>query len=188
MLGRFLEKFPAARIARADAASLPFAGNQFDAVLTVHVLHLIPSWRDVLRDFRRVLMPGGAHINVSTGAEVGDSVNGRIRQFWRGWMKANGVEAGHPGARERAELLGELRSLGADLSEVEVIRFTESFNLREELDRFASRIYSETWDIHSALFEESMKELRAWVNAEYGPLDQEVRDEVRFLIDVARFK
>ena len=187
MLRRFQEKFPSARIVQADAASLPLPSAKFDVVLTVHVLHLIPSWREVLREFRRVLVPGGAFLNVSTGAAVGDSVGGKIRQFWRGWIKANGLEAGHPGARERADLLQELRSLGADLSEVEAIRFIESFNLREELNRFAGRIFSETWDIPDMLFEESIEELRAWVTAEYGSLDQEIKDEVRFFIDVARF-
>jgi ubiquinone/menaquinone biosynthesis C-methylase UbiE len=188
MLGRFRGKFPAARIARADATLLPFLTNQFDAVLTVHVLHLIPAWRDVLQELRRVLVPTGAHINVSTSAEVGDSANAKIHQFWRGWMRAHGVQAGHPGAQEREDLLQELHSLGANLSEVEVIRFSESFNLREKLDRFASRIYSETWDIPDAIFDESIKELRAWATAEYGQLDQVLTDEVRFLIDVARFK
>jgi len=187
MLMRFQQKFPSARLARADASVLPFPAAQFEAVLTVHVLHLIPTWREVLREFRRVLVPGGAHLNVTTGAAVGDSAGIKIRRFWRGWMKANGVNAGHPGAAERAELLQELHSLGADLSEIEAIRFTESFNLREELDRFASRLYSETWDIPDVLFEESIKELRAWVTAEFGGLDQEIKDEVRFFIDVARF-
>jgi ubiquinone/menaquinone biosynthesis C-methylase UbiE len=187
MLRRFQEKFPSARIARADASSLPFRTAQFDVVMTVHVLHLIPSWREVLREFRRVLVPGGTHLNVSTGSAVGESMNLKIHQFWRGWMKANGVDAGHPGAREREELLEELHSLGADLSEVEAIRFMDSFNLREKLDRFASRVFSETWDIPDAIFDESMKELRAWVTAEYGNLDQEIADEVRFFIDVARF-
>lgn len=187
MSRRFQQKYPAARIARADATSLPFPSRQFDVVFTVHVLHLIPPWREVLREFRRVLVPEGTHLNVSTGAAVGPSVYGKIRQFWRDWMKAHGVEAGHPGARERTELLQELRSLGADLREVEAIRFTESFNLREELDRFASRISSETWDIPDAIFDESMKELRDWMVAEYGSLDQVITDEVRFLIDIARF-
>ena len=187
MLRRFQEKFPSARIAQADASQLPFPTAQFDVVLTVHVMHLIPSWREALREFRRVLVPGGVYLYVSTWAPVGVSVSGKIRQFWRGWMKANGLEAGHPGARERADLLQELRSLGADLSEVEAIRFIESFNLREELNRFAARIFSETWDIPDMLFEESIKELRAWVTAEYGSLDQEIKDEVRFFIDVARF-
>jgi ubiquinone/menaquinone biosynthesis C-methylase UbiE len=187
MLRRFQEKYPSARIAQADASLLPFPNAQFDVVLTVHVLHLIPSWRDVLREFLRVLLPGGTFLNVSTGAAMGVSVNLNIHQFWRGWMRANGLDASHPGARERDDLLQELRSLGADLSEVEAIRYTESFKLREELDRFASRISSETWDVPDALFEESMKQLRAWVTAEYGSLDQEITDEVRFFIDVARF-
>jgi ubiquinone/menaquinone biosynthesis C-methylase UbiE len=188
MLRRFQEKFPSPRIAQADASLLPFPTGKFDVVLTVHVLHLIPSWREVLREFRRVLVTGGAHLNVSTWASVGESVSGKIRQFWRGWMKANGVDAGHPGARERVDLLQELRSLGAELTEVEAIRFTDSFNLREELGRFGSRIYSETWDLPDALFDASMQDLRAWVIAEYGSLDQEIKEEVRFLIDVARFE
>ena len=187
MLRRFQEKFPTARIAQADASQLPFSNAQFDVVLTVHVMHLIPSWREALREFRRVLVPGGAYLYVSTWAPVGASVSGKIRQFWRGWMKANGIDAGHPGARERADLLQELRTLGADLTEIEAIRFIDSFNLREELERFRSRVYSETWDLPDILFDASMNELRAWVTAEYGSLDQEIKEEVRFLIDVARF-
>ena len=187
MSRRFQEKYPSARIVRTDVSALPFPATQFDAVLTVHVLHLIPSWREVVREFRRVLVPGGIHLNVTTGAAVGVSTHFKVRQFWRGWMKANGIDAGHPGAREREELLQELRSLGAEVSEVEAIRFTESFNLREDLDRFASRVYSETWDIPDNIFNESINELRAWMTAEFGTLEQEITDEVRFLIDVARF-
>ena len=157
MLRRFQEKYPSARLARADATLLPFPAAQFDIVLTVHVLHLIPKWRDVLREFQRVLRAEGAFLNVSTGAAVGVSENLKIHQFWRSWMKANGIAAGHPGTRERADLLHELGALGAHLSEVEAIRYTETFILREELDRFASRTSSETWDIPDALFDESMK-------------------------------
>jgi ubiquinone/menaquinone biosynthesis C-methylase UbiE len=187
MLRRFQEKYPSPRIVRADAALLPFPRAHFDVVLTVHVLHLIPSWREVLREFLRVLAPGGSFLNVSTGAAVGVNVNQNIHEFWRGWMRAHGLDAGHPGARERDVLLQELRSLGADLREVEAIRYPEVFTLREQLDRLASRTSSETWDVPDALFEESMQELRAWVTAEYGDLDQEITDEVRFFIDVARF-
>jgi ubiquinone/menaquinone biosynthesis C-methylase UbiE len=188
MLRRFQEKFSSPRLARADGSSLPFRTAQFDVLLTVHVMHLIPAWREVLREFRRVLLPGGAYLNVSTWAGVGVSVSGRIREFWRGWMRAHGIDAGHPGAREREQLLEELRSLGAVLTEVEAIRYADTVNLREELDEFESRLPSETWDLPDDLYEASMKELRAWVSREYGSLDQEIQDEVRFLIDVARFE
>ena len=187
MLRRFREKFPAGRIAQADGSLLPFPTAQFDAVLTVHVLHLIPAWQDVLREFRRVLVAGGAYLNVSTGDPVGISASENIREFWRDWMRSQGVDAGHPGARKQAELLQELTSLGAAVSEVEVVRYTDSFHLREELDRFESRIYSETWDLPDDLFEASIRELRAWAMQEYGSLDQELEDHVRFVIDVAQF-
>lgn len=188
MLRRFQEKYPAARIAQADASLLPFPTGHFDIVLIVHVLHLIPSWRDVLREFQRVLAPGGSFLNVSTWAPVGVSASGKIRDFWRSWMRANGIDAGHPGVRDQETLLQELRSLGAELTEVEAVRFTSSFTLGEELERFKSRVYSETWDLPDAIFNSSMKELRSWAIAEYGDLAQEVEDHVRFVIEVARFE
>jgi hypothetical protein len=150
-------------------------------------MHLIPPWREALREFRRVLVPGGAYLQVSTWAPLGVSASGKIRDFWRTWMRANGMDAGHLGVRDQAELLAELGSLGADLTEVEAVRFNYPFNLREELNRFESRVYSETWDLPDAIFDSSMRELRAWVAQEFGSLDQELVDEVRFVIQIARF-
>ena len=187
MLTRFQEKFPAARIAQADASLLPFPTAHFDLVLTAHVMHLIPAWRETIREFRRVLVPQGAYLNVSTWASVGVSVGDKIREFWRSWLAANGVDARHPGVRDHTVLQQELLSLGATLTEVEVVRFPDPFHLREELDRFASRVYSYTWDIPDAIFDASIKELRAWTIHEYGDLDQEIVDEVRFVINLARF-
>ena len=188
MLNRFQGTLASARIVRADGSSLPFSRGHFDVVLTVHVMHLIPSWREVLREFRRVLVPGGAYLNVSTWAAVGTSASGKIREFWRNWMKANGIDAGHPGAREQADLLHELNAMGADISEVEAIRYNYPFHLREELNRFASRVYSETWDLPDAIFDASVRALYEWAAKEFGDLDQELEDSVRFFIDVARFE
>lgn len=188
MLARFQEKYPPARLARADAAVLPFPTAHFNNVMTVHVMHLIPTWRDVLREFRRVLVPGGAYLNVSTWAPAGLTVSGQIRDFWRGWMAANGTEVGHPGVREKAELLEELGSMGAKLSEVEAVRFPYTFHLGEELDHFASRSFSETWDLPDAIFDASMKELQAWAVQQFGSLDREIQDDVRCVIHVARFE
>ena len=187
MLRRFQEKFPAARTVRADAAMLPFPTAHFDNVITVHVMHLIPSWREVLREFRRILIPGGAYLNVSTWSPVGTTVSGQIRDFWRSWMAARGTHVGHPGVREQADLLEELRSMGAQISEVEAVRFQYAFRLGEKLDNFASRSISETWDLPDAIFEASMKELKAWAVQKFGSLDREIQDDVRFMIHMARF-
>ena len=77
--------------------------------------------------------------------------------------------------------------MGAHLKEVEVVRYPLTFTLREELDRFGSRIYSDSWDLPNPVFDASIKELRSWVEKEFGDLDQPRADEVRFAIDIAHF-
>jgi ubiquinone/menaquinone biosynthesis C-methylase UbiE len=43
----------------ADATALPFADVRFDAVVSVHVFHLLPAWRVALAEVQRVLAPAG---------------------------------------------------------------------------------------------------------------------------------
>ncbi len=188
MLARLQKKLPSARIAQSDASALPFPSTHFMFVLTVHVLHLIPSWREVLREIQRVLTSGGAYLNITTWGSTGNSTRERLRMHWRDWLGTQGLNAGNPGIQGREQLVAELQSMGARLTEVEVLRYPLVFTLREELERFASRIYSDSWEIPDAIFESSLEELRTWVKHEYGNLDQQLQDEVRFSIDVARFE
>lgn len=189
MLRRLQEKRRAARIAQADASRLPFPTAQFEVALTVHVLHLIPPWREALRELQRVLVPGGTYLNVKTWEPVGVSIRGQMREFWRDWLQAQGVDARPSGLRDDEEFQSELRALGAQRTEVEVVRYPLTFTLREELEHFASRVNSNTWDIPDAIFDASVEELRTWVAREYSNLDpdRQLTDEVRFVIDVVRF-
>ena len=187
MLRRLQEKYPSAPNVQSDACALPFPDAHFMFVLTVHVLHLIPSWREVLREIQRVLAPGGAYLNVTTWGSTGDSTRERLRLHWRDWLGAQGVNAGNPGIQSREQVVTELQSLGAQLTEVEVLRYPLVFTLGEELERFASRTYSDSWEIPDPLFEASMEELRTWAGNEYDDLKEQRQDEVRFSIDIARF-
>lgn len=187
MLARLHEKLPSARIVQADAAQLPFPSAAFDLVMTVHVLHLIPSWREALREFFRLLRPGGIYLNVKTWAAAGVSIRDQVRRHWRDWLKARGVDASPPGLQGSEDLAEALRSLGADLTEVEVVRYPLVFTLRQELERFASRIGSDAWEVPDALFEASLQDLRAWVDDEYGSLDETREDQQLFAIQIARF-
>ena len=49
----------------ADATLLPFPRARFDAVLAVHVFHLIPRWREVLREVARVLPGHGVFVHAA---------------------------------------------------------------------------------------------------------------------------
>jgi ubiquinone/menaquinone biosynthesis C-methylase UbiE len=188
MLRRMVEKHPAARLAQADASRLPFPAARFDAALTVHVLHLIAPWREALREIRRVLVPGGVYLNVRTWASAGVSVREAMRHYWQRRLKIRGVEVGPPGMRNHEEFQQELASLEASRTEVEVVRFALPLTLREELERFSSRTFSDAWDVPEEHHAASVQELRAWVEQEYGDLDQPREDPVRFMIDVVRFR
>ena len=188
MLSLLKEKFASARIAKADASLLPFPTANFDVVLTVHVMHLIPPWREALREFRRVLKPKGRYLNVRTWAPGEVSIRDQLRSYWRQWVGNQGVNVRHVGIQDPSELLQELQVLGGHWTEVEVIRYALPFTLREELDRFASRVSSEMWDVPDAIFDASISELRTWADNEFGDLDKQLEDEVRFVIDVVRFE
>jgi SAM-dependent methyltransferase len=187
MLRRLREKSSAARILQSDASQLPFPADRFDVVMTVHVLHLIPAWRESLREFRRVLVPQGVYLNVRTWASAGVSIREQIRLHWQEWLEAHGVHAGNPGLQGSEELQQELQSLGAQVTEREVVRYPFVFPLREQLERFASRVFSDAWDVPDAIFDASIEELRTWVAQEYGDLDRLREDPLRFVIEVARF-
>ena len=44
----------------ADASCLPFAAEQFDAVVEMAVMHHVPDWQAALREVARVLKPDGS--------------------------------------------------------------------------------------------------------------------------------
>ncbi len=187
MLSRQREKYPAARLVQSDAACLPFPSNQFGAVLVVHVMHLIGPWKEALREFKRVLKPGGVFLNVGTYEPVGKSIRRKIRVHWRDWLKSQGVEAGHPGPQSHDELRDELRSMGARLKEVEVIRFPHVYTLRSVLNRYETRVHSDSWSVPEGLYQASLADLRDWVVREFGDLDQEIEETNRFVFDAAYF-
>jgi len=186
MMARLREKYPAARLTQADATHLPFASHQFDALLTVHVIHLVGPWRAALHEFRRVLKPGGAYIN-TWSVPVGAAADERIRDYWWSRVEGRGVNRRRPGIQNREELLDGLRVMGATLAEVEATRYHTPLAPREVIEAIAARVFSDTWDVPDDILEATLPEMREWAAREYDDVDQAAQQERRFILDVARF-
>ena len=56
---RLANRGAAVRLWVGDAESIPSADATYDAVFDFGIIHHVPSWRNVLREVRRVLRPGG---------------------------------------------------------------------------------------------------------------------------------
>ncbi len=150
-------------------------------------MHLIGPWREALREFKRVLKTGGIFLNVRTYEAIGDSIRGRMRDHWRDWLQTQNVDIRNPGAQSGEDVKAELQALGAHLKEVEAVRFPHTYNLRSELDRYVRRVFSDTWSVPEPVYQASLAELRAWAEREYGDLDQERVETIRFVFDIANF-
>jgi ubiquinone/menaquinone biosynthesis C-methylase UbiE len=186
MMGKLHEKYSAARLAQADAAQLPFASHTFDAVLTTHVLHLVGPWREALREFKRVLKPGGVHLD-ARNMQPESSVNQHIRGYWRDRVKAHGGRAERGSGENSEAIVAELKTLGI-FEEVEAVRFTDTYTPREIVEQLASRAYSSSWSISDDIFEAAIRDLREWAGHEYSDLDQIVTEERRFMLRITRFE
>jgi SAM-dependent methyltransferase len=187
MLARLLEKYPPARVARADATHIPFPAGHFDALLTVHVMHLVGEWPRALAEFKRVLKPSGVYLNVQTYDTVGPSARRQMRDFWWEWLADHGTLVSFPGVSEHEVLLEELANMEATVIERDVVHYGIKFTPREELERFEGRVYSNTWDIPDDIYQASLRALAAWAVDQYGTLDREFEDEVRFSLEIVRF-
>ena len=186
MMALLRQKYPAAPLAQADASALPYPTGHFDALLTCHVMHLVGPWQAALREYRRVIMPGGVYINAHT-ERVGESIRRQIREFWEEQVASFGAVPQRPGVRDDEELLAELAGMGASLETVEVIRFSRMITAREVIQRIADRTQSATWYIPDEQFEASIRALWEWAGRRFPDSDKEYREDLQFVLDVARF-
>lgn len=175
----------ALRVEMADVTTLPFADATFDAVLVVHVLHLIPEWRAALDEALRVLCPGGAFL---LGQDMTD---GRERHLlndrWVAIVRELGGTTGAVGAAGYRAAVAELRARGMRVEERVLTRWDEPVTPREGLANITERLWSRTWQVPDDLFAESVRRLTAWANATLGDtLDTPRVISMQFKVAVAR--
>lgn len=165
---------------RADATALPFASARFDAVVGVHVLHLIPGWRQALAEAARVLRPGGLYLHAADDRSADGSLGFSPHELVRALGYEN-AGVSHHNFETCPEEAGFVQ-VGA----VHRIQFPRTLVPRAMIDRMADRSWSITWKMSDADLARLVASVRDELAARFGDLDREVEVETGFWVRAHR--
>jgi SAM-dependent methyltransferase len=156
-------------LAAADATRLPFADGTFGAAYLIHVLHLIPAWREAVTDIARVVRrPGVVLVDPGFGGQRGIPV--RItRRFAR--EAGSTITKLMPGVTKVEELDAAMADLGATKREIPVVGITRKRSIRSSVEEMASGRQSFTWSLDEATLRRAGERTLEWASTTFGGLD-----------------
>lgn len=136
---------------RGDITRLPFRDRVFWAALSIHVLHLVPKWREALTQICRVTTDK----YISIAFRKDDSPAEEIREFYDKMCNELGCRIRHPGLRER-----ELPDfLPPDVDKL-IVTHEHPIKVEDMINDFESRTYSSQWLVPQDIHEQAIEALR----------------------------
>lgn len=158
-------------VAVADASALPFNDGSFGAAYTCHVLHLIPAWKQVIREIARVVKAGGIYLNDLGG---GQQMSGPRVDLMQHFADEAGFEMNARGANHVRDVTEVVTSLGGTERRLATVAVNESMTYEEIIEHLEKGTWSCTWETTEATRSAAGERLRSWAEGRYGRLDQNV--------------
>jgi ubiquinone/menaquinone biosynthesis C-methylase UbiE len=177
---------PPPSLAQADAARLPLSDDAFEAVIAVHVFHLIADWRMAIQEIRRVLRPGG-RLLAGYDWRPPDSPTERLHDQWRQIIRQHAQGMEHPGVQEFEQIKEFLHQTGAQYDKIEVAGYISYVRIDSHIQDLQNGVYSSTWRVPEQAMPACIAELRSWAQAEFGDLDKELSIPRQFIWDQFRW-
>lgn len=165
-------------LARADAARLPFRAQIFDAVIAVHVFHLIGEWTTAMDEVRRVLRPGGTLLHGSN-QQAEDDGPWQLRRRLNEFTGSDGQRR-HSGLAAWSQIEPQLVARFGTSRRVETPSWTRTTTPREVIGQLRDRVWSHTWSLDDAQLERAAGLAGAWAIERWGSLDTPLDHEQHF--------
>lgn len=156
-----------------DITRLPFASHSFDAVIAVHIFHLVPGYRDALREAARVLKPGGVLLHGWNAGSKATTVEKQIEKIWNETVGAlHAPTASAPGAMTRDERLTFLPANSWSLLREDTLTFSSDRPASAYFTGLINRLYSSLWSMPDDIHAAGVKAIQAYVTENQIDLDQ----------------
>jgi ubiquinone/menaquinone biosynthesis C-methylase UbiE len=172
---------------RANALDLPFPDNTFDAVIAIHLLHLIKNTDMVISEICRTLKPGGVFISTLIHFDNNPpSVSGRIDEIYERLGRQNHIGLIDSPGWSKEEIDPGLRKAFPSVKIVSDPRL--NFTLPDHPARvwrqIADLTRSSQIDVDKKLHDRVMTELRDILTAEFGPDFLDTQSDRKLSIDL----
>jgi SAM-dependent methyltransferase len=192
MLERYREKAAALglrppAVLLADATRLPLRDGCVDAVLEVHVLHLVPAWRQALAEARRVLAPGGTVLVGRGGMNHGDGPMRRVRRRFDELAAEAGAGRRRVGIEDDAGKVTALVALGGVAEELEPVTWEAQETYAQALRVVEGRVFSSQWLMPDQVWQEAVTRLRAELEGSVPDLEAPHATRHTFTLTAVRF-
>ncbi|MFN3265561.1 MAG: class I SAM-dependent methyltransferase [Deinococcales bacterium] len=190
MMSAFRSKFAGVSrrvsLVNADAQDLPFHDNSFQAVIAVHVWHLVPDLTSALDEAVRVLTPNGFLFEGWDSPDA-SSAELEIQDAWCRQLE----KMGHPVQRggHRAALNASLQYLegrGFHPEEVVVSRWEVSHTPLEVVEALEDGLYSFTKNIPLELRFEAGRAIKPFLLERYKELETPIKTPWSFHLRTTR--
>jgi SAM-dependent methyltransferase len=177
MMEKLVEKaagkpFP---LIQGTATRLSFRDNAFGAGLIVHVLHLIPQWRDAVAELVRVVRPGGVVVtSIGDDKDESPSIWDEMQTRFR---EEAGLPARFPGFRRTDDIDAAMKNLGAVRRDLQSVPERKLHTPREVADLMGAGVFSFTWTLDADALKAATDRLKTWAVDRYGSLDKTFEDQ-----------
>lgn len=187
MLALLRSKSAAVDVLLAEAARPPFRAESFDAVIFVHILHLVPDAEAAVRAALALLRPGGAIIQGGDDRAPGLRVEAdHIIQHIVSEILSRDIGTWDAHGEAQATCERVLTEAGATLERVTLATWTGTQRADRLLERLARKDYSNSWKIPDEILGEVVERARPELDRLYGGLAREVPHDRSFSVTVAR--
>lgn len=165
-------------LTQADITRLPFKDGVFDAIIAAHIYHLVPNWRDGLREAARVLKPG-ALLNCWNN-EIGQTPIDTLFKVWN---------AAVPQQAERRpafkwDQYGTFPELEGwrPAGEKQIHTFSVPRSPQKFVEQQRARIWSSTWTLTDEELERGITALEIYIATNFDDPYQPIEVQYHFYV------
>lgn len=168
----------AIKLAEADMTRLPFETASFDAVVAVHVFHLVPDWQGALDEVERVLKPDGRILICWNDREP----ENEIAELWKTWNEVIPQEENQRVGVSEAEHHDYLLGKGWQSGELARHEFKSYITPAMHLDGLKNRLWSRLWRMREEDLQDGVAAVEARIAQLFTDVNQRLEINASFKV------